>query len=47
MSVIGDQTATVTVHIEPVTETRTFPAGIRLDGRQAGLQYDASETASS
>jgi YbbR domain-containing protein len=44
VSVIGDQTATVTVHIEAVTETRTFPAGIRLDGRQAGLQYDASET---
>jgi YbbR domain-containing protein len=44
VSVIGDQTATVTVRIEPVTETRTFPAGIRLDGRQAGLEYDASET---
>ena len=44
VSVIGDQTATVTVRIEPVTETRTFTAGIRLDGRQAGLQYDASET---
>jgi YbbR domain-containing protein len=44
VSVIGDQTATVTVHIEPVTETRTFPAGIRLDGRQTELQYDASET---
>jgi YbbR domain-containing protein len=44
VSVIGDQTATVTVHIEAVTETRTFPAGIRLDGRQAELQYDASET---
>jgi YbbR domain-containing protein len=44
VSVIGDQTATVTVRIEPVTETRTFTAGIRLDGRQPGLQYDASET---
>ena len=27
----------MTVHIEAVTETRTFPAGIRLDGRQPGL----------
>ena len=44
VSVIGDQTATVTVHIVPVTETRTFVAGIRLDGRQATMQYDASET---
>jgi YbbR domain-containing protein len=44
VSVIGDQTATVTVHIVPVTETRTFVAGIRLDGRQASMQYDASET---
>lgn len=44
VSVIGDQTATVTVHIVPVTETRTFVAGIRLDGRDAQLQYDASET---
>ena len=44
VSVIGDQTARVTVHIEAVTETRTFVAGIRLDGRQAALQYEASET---
>ena len=44
VSVIGDQTATVVVHIVPVTETRTFVAGIRLDGRQAQLQYDASDT---
>lgn len=44
VSVIGDQTAKVTVHIEAVTETRTFVAGIRLDGRQAALQYEASET---
>ena len=44
VSVIGDQTATVTVHIVAVTETRTFVAGIRLDGRQPQLQYESSET---
>jgi YbbR domain-containing protein len=44
VSVIGDQTATVTVHIVAVTETRTFVAGIRLDGRQPQLQYEASDT---
>jgi YbbR domain-containing protein len=43
VSVVGSQTAKVVVHIEAVTETRTFPAGIRLDGRKADLQYQASE----
>jgi YbbR domain-containing protein len=40
---VGAQTAKVTVHIEAVTETRTFTAGIRLDGRRPELQYEASE----
>jgi YbbR domain-containing protein len=44
VAVIGAQTARVTVHIEAVTETRTFPAGIRLDGRNPALQYEPSET---
>lgn len=41
---VGAQTARVTVRIQPVTETRTFTAGIRLDGRQPDLLYEASET---
>ncbi len=44
VSAIGDQTAKVVVHIVAVTETRTFVAGIRLDGRQPELQYAASDT---
>ena len=44
MTPVGAQTARVTVHIEPVTETRTFTAGIRLDGRQPDLLYEPSET---
>lgn len=43
VTVIGDQTARVTVHISAVTETRTFTAGISLDGRQPAFEYDASE----
>jgi YbbR domain-containing protein len=43
LTVIGDQTATVTVHVEAVTETRTYLAGVRLDGPSAALQYEASE----
>ena len=35
-------TVLVRVTIEPVTETRTFTAGIRLDGMQPGLLYEAS-----
>ena len=34
----------VTVHVEAVTETRTYTAGIRLDGREPGLDYALSET---
>jgi YbbR domain-containing protein len=37
---IGAGIVTVTVRIEAVTETRTFTAGIRLDGQQPGLAYD-------
>ncbi|HYO43360.1 MAG TPA: CdaR family protein [Candidatus Limnocylindrales bacterium] len=44
VSVVGAQTATVTVSIAAVTETRTYPAGIKLDGRNAALEYAASET---
>ncbi len=43
VTVIGPQTATVTVRVEAVTETRTFLAGLSLDGRSPSLQYEASE----
>ena len=33
-------TVTVVVRVEPVTETRTFTAGFRLDGRDPDLRYD-------
>jgi YbbR domain-containing protein len=36
---LGAATVTVVVKIEAVTETRTFGAGVRLDGREAGLRY--------
>ncbi len=36
-------TISVTVRIEPVTETRTFAAGLRLDGEQPGLEYDVAQ----
>jgi YbbR domain-containing protein len=39
---LGATTVTVVVHVEPVTETRTFTAGLRLDGREPGLIYDLS-----
>ncbi len=35
-------TVRVTVHIEVVTETRTYSAGIRLDGREPTLEYGLS-----
>jgi YbbR domain-containing protein len=44
VTAVGSQTATVTVRIEAVTETRTFLAGIRLDGRSADLVYETSES---
>ena len=39
---IGAGTIDVTVKIDPVTETRTFAAGLRLDGTQPGLDYAVS-----
>jgi YbbR domain-containing protein len=36
-------TISVTVRIEPVTETRTFSAGLRLDGEQQGFEYDVAQ----
>jgi YbbR domain-containing protein len=36
-------TVTVTVHVEAVTETRTYSAGIRLDGRVPELDYALSD----
>jgi YbbR domain-containing protein len=44
VTTVGVQTATVTVRIEAVTDTRTFTAGIRIDGRDPTLEYEASET---
>jgi YbbR domain-containing protein len=32
----------VTVTVEPVTETRTYTAGLRLDGREPGYDYQLS-----
>ena len=42
VSPIGAQTATVIVRIEAVTETRTYLAGIRLDGRSTDLLYEVN-----
>ncbi len=33
----------VTVTVEPVTETRTYTAGLRLDGREPGYDYQLSD----
>jgi len=35
----GTNTVTVHVTVEAVTETRTYAAGLRLDGREPGLDY--------
>lgn len=40
----GPATVTVTVHVEAVTETRTFVAGLRLDGRDPALDYAFTPT---
>jgi YbbR domain-containing protein len=40
---LGVNTISVTVRIEPITETRTFTAGLRLDGRQPGLEYQVAQ----
>jgi YbbR domain-containing protein len=36
---LGAASVNVTVHVEPVTETRTYVAGIRLDGVRPDLGY--------
>jgi YbbR domain-containing protein len=43
--VVATDTASVsvTVTVEPVTETRTYTAGIRLDGEEPGLDYQLSD----
>jgi YbbR domain-containing protein len=38
---LGSASVKVTVRIEPVTETRTFRAGLRLDGARPGFRYSA------
>jgi YbbR domain-containing protein len=40
---LGSSTVIVVVKVEPVTETRTFAAGFRLDGREPALDYTVSE----
>jgi YbbR domain-containing protein len=40
---LGDGKVRVRVHIEPVTETRTYGAGFRLDGTSPALQYSLSD----
>jgi YbbR domain-containing protein len=37
---VGDDLIRVTVTLRPVTETRTFSAGVRLIGAGPGLSYD-------
>ena len=39
---VGAETVHVSVHIEALTETRTYSAGIRLDGREPDLDYAVS-----
>jgi YbbR domain-containing protein len=43
VSSLGPSTVTVRVRVEPVTQTRTFTAGLRLDGMQDGLEYRPSQ----
>lgn len=40
---LGDGKVRVRVHIEPVTETRTYAAGFRLDGAKPDLGYALSD----
>ena len=44
MVAVGADTVHVSVHVEALTETRTYSAGIRLDGREPGLDYAVSES---
>lgn len=39
---IGAGTVSVTVQIQPLTETRTFTSGLRLDGGDPALEYQPS-----
>jgi YbbR domain-containing protein len=39
----GPATVRVTVRIEAVTETRTYSAGLRLDGQEPGVDYALSD----
>jgi YbbR domain-containing protein len=39
---VGASTVSVTVHVTAVTETRTYTAGLRLDGEDPGLVYTPS-----
>ena len=41
---VGVSTVTVTVHVTAVTETRTYTAGLRLDGEDPTLTYTPSVT---
>lgn len=41
---LDDEQVTVTVKIVPITETRTFVAGFRLDGTRPGLAYTLSNS---
>jgi YbbR domain-containing protein len=43
VSATGTGTVTVTVRVEAVTETRTYTAGLRLDGSDSGLTYAVSD----
>lgn len=43
VSLVGGGMISVTVGIEPITETRTYVAGIRLDGMHGDLLYDLSD----
>jgi YbbR domain-containing protein len=43
VTVLDQAPVKVTVSIEPVTETRTFVAGVRLDGKQQDLLYQVSD----
>jgi YbbR domain-containing protein len=42
VTLLGAGTINVIVRITPVTETRTYSAGVRLDGAQPGLDYAVS-----
>jgi YbbR domain-containing protein len=39
---VGDDTVVVTIKLRPITETRTFSAGIRLVGAKPNLTYDVA-----